>query len=317
MKIAIIGGGMTGLTLAYELSKDKIHDITIYEREKEVGGLAAGFQIEGQYIERFYHHIFKTDKDIISLVGELGLNDKLHWYNDNTAILHKQKIYSFVGAKDLLKFSPISFISRIRTGIIALYLQNEKNWKKFENITASEWLPKYFGRQSYETIWKPILKGKFSDRYNKISMAWLWARIHTRFGSKDKGDSHTKLGYFEGGFQIIVDALLKKLNENGVKILTSQNITSLLEKENDLVIATVPNKIFAMLGGDKLPKEYVEKIFDQFVQVKGYDSEVRGTGLGLTIAKEIVEAHNGEIWCESHIDVGSSFTFTLPLKEKE
>jgi len=69
--------------------------------------------------------------------------------------------------------------------------------------------------------------------------------------------------------------------------------------------------------GAGIPKEYVEKIFDQFVQVKGYDSEVRGTGLGLTIAKEIVEAHNGEIWCESHIDVGSSFTFTLPLKEKE
>jgi len=69
--------------------------------------------------------------------------------------------------------------------------------------------------------------------------------------------------------------------------------------------------------GAGIPKEYVENIFDQFVQVKGYDSEVRGTGLGLTIAKEIVEAHNGEIWCESHIDVGSSFTFTLPLKEKE
>ena len=69
--------------------------------------------------------------------------------------------------------------------------------------------------------------------------------------------------------------------------------------------------------GAGIPKEYIEKIFDQFVQVKGYDSEVRGTGLGLTIAKEIVEAHNGEIWCESHLDVGSSFTFTLPLKEKE
>ena len=69
--------------------------------------------------------------------------------------------------------------------------------------------------------------------------------------------------------------------------------------------------------GVGIPEEYVKKIFDQFVQVKGYDSEVRGTGLGLTIAKEIVEAHGGEIWCESHIDVGSAFTFTLPLKGKE
>lgn len=69
--------------------------------------------------------------------------------------------------------------------------------------------------------------------------------------------------------------------------------------------------------GVGIPEEYLEKIFDQFVQVKGSDSEVRGTGLGLTIAKEIVQAHGGEIWCESHIDVGSVFTFTLPLKDKE
>ena len=75
--------------------------------------------------------------------------------------------------------------------------------------------------------------------------------------------------------------------------------------------------IYVKDTGVGIPKEYLEKIFDQFVQVKGHDSEVRGTGLGLTIAKEIVEAHGGEIWCESHIDVGSTFTFTLPLKEKE
>jgi signal transduction histidine kinase len=69
--------------------------------------------------------------------------------------------------------------------------------------------------------------------------------------------------------------------------------------------------------GAGIPQEYLKKIFDQFVQVKGYDLEVRGTGLGLTLAKEIVVAHGGEIWCESQIDVGSTFTFTLPLQNKE
>ncbi len=69
--------------------------------------------------------------------------------------------------------------------------------------------------------------------------------------------------------------------------------------------------------GVGIPEQYLEKIFDRFVQVKGYDFEVRGTGLGLTIAKEIVQVHGGEIWCESQMDVGSSFTFTLPLNEKE
>ncbi len=65
--------------------------------------------------------------------------------------------------------------------------------------------------------------------------------------------------------------------------------------------------------GPGIPPEYLDKLFDKFVQVKGYDLEVRGTGLGLAIAKEIVEAHGGEIWCESRMDEGSTFLFTLPL----
>jgi PAS domain S-box-containing protein len=67
--------------------------------------------------------------------------------------------------------------------------------------------------------------------------------------------------------------------------------------------------------GIGIPEEYHEKIFDKFVQVKDYRSESHGTGLGLTISKEIIEAHGGEIWCESKLDAGSTFTFTLPLAE--
>jgi len=65
--------------------------------------------------------------------------------------------------------------------------------------------------------------------------------------------------------------------------------------------------------GIGIPSEYVERIFDRFVQVKGREIEVRGTGIGLSVVKEIVEAHGGTIWCESKLDEGSNFTFTLPL----
>lgn len=67
--------------------------------------------------------------------------------------------------------------------------------------------------------------------------------------------------------------------------------------------------------GIGIPEEYREKIFDKFVQVKQGDDASRGTGLGLAIAKEIVEAHGGEIWCESQLSAGSEFLFTLPIAE--
>lgn len=65
--------------------------------------------------------------------------------------------------------------------------------------------------------------------------------------------------------------------------------------------------------GDGIPQEYLERIFDKFVQVNGHDIEARGTGLGLAVAKEIVTAHQGKISVESELDAGSTFRFTLPL----
>ncbi|MHB1392395.1 MAG: HAMP domain-containing sensor histidine kinase [Clostridia bacterium] len=69
--------------------------------------------------------------------------------------------------------------------------------------------------------------------------------------------------------------------------------------------------------GIGIPEEFQEKIFDKYVQVKEQDLEARGTGLGLAVVKEIINTHGGEIWCESKLDTGSTFTFTLPLSFSE
>jgi PAS domain S-box-containing protein len=65
--------------------------------------------------------------------------------------------------------------------------------------------------------------------------------------------------------------------------------------------------------GPGIPEEYLSKIFDRFWRVPGAKQE--GSGLGLSIAKGIVEAHGGMIWAESQLGKGSSFFFTLPLAD--
>ena len=65
--------------------------------------------------------------------------------------------------------------------------------------------------------------------------------------------------------------------------------------------------------GPGIPQEYLSKIFDRFWQTPG--TKERGSGLGLSIAKGIVQAHGGTIWAESQLGKGSSFFFTLPLAD--
>lgn len=67
--------------------------------------------------------------------------------------------------------------------------------------------------------------------------------------------------------------------------------------------------------GVGIPKNYQDKIFDKFVQVPNEESDSNGSGLGLSIAKEIVESLGGEIWCESILGLGSTFTFTIPIAD--
>lgn len=68
--------------------------------------------------------------------------------------------------------------------------------------------------------------------------------------------------------------------------------------------------------GAGIPPEFIDRVFDKFVQVKSNDIEARGTGLGLSVAKEIINAHRGTIRVESQLGEGSDFIFTLPLYEE-
>jgi signal transduction histidine kinase/ActR/RegA family two-component response regulator len=72
-------------------------------------------------------------------------------------------------------------------------------------------------------------------------------------------------------------------------------------------------KIWVADNGSGIPPQQLPHIFDRFWQAKRADR--RGTGLGLTICKGIVEAHEGRIWAESAVDKGTTLYFTLPAAD--
>ena len=65
MNICIVGGGIGGLTAAYELSKAG-HRVFVYEKEQSIGGLVDTVAVNRETVEKFYHHIFTTDSEIIA-----------------------------------------------------------------------------------------------------------------------------------------------------------------------------------------------------------------------------------------------------------
>ncbi|HEY8590607.1 MAG TPA: NAD(P)/FAD-dependent oxidoreductase [Naasia sp.] len=272
---AVIGGGYSGLVGAIRLAEAG-YAVTVLEHGPTVGGLAGDFHIEGAPMEKAYHHLFRTDRDIIALAKELGVGHKLEWHTGKTALFYNGVVHSFNGPLDLIRFTPLSFGNRVRTGLVALYLQLNKKWDRYRTVTAYEWMRKAVGQQATAVIWEPLLRGKFDKHFDKVAMAWLWARIHVRGNSKEKGELTEKLGYFAGGFETFTNALVKRAEELGVTIRTRSGIEKLDSdgrkvtltvaggsvEQFDSCMATIPSGAFARLieGAAGASPEYLAKL---------------------------------------------------------
>ena len=233
MKNVIIGGGISGMLTGYELVK-KGEEVLILEKEDFLGGLLATDSISQIPIERFYHHIFKTDKKAVKLIKDLGLINKLKWFDSSMSIYYDGIFYPFRKPMDLVKFKPISLLDRVRTGLITLYLQKNKNGEKLSNIPAYLWIKKYGGKQAYEVIWKPLLVSKFGKYYKNVSMTWLWGRIYLRASSTEGQEE--KLGYLTGSFGSILERLTDKIKQKGGIIKTGVGVSKISRKRSGLEI---------------------------------------------------------------------------------
>ena len=186
--VAVIGGGFSGLAAAYELSLRGVPCV-LYEADSSVGGLAGSFRVEGSDLEKFYHHWFKSDEHVMGLVEELGLTDRLVSHASRTGLYYANHHYRLASPLDVLRFDPLSWPDRVRLGLGTLRARRVDDWKPLEHQTAADWLQHLFGRQVYEVVWEPLLRGKFGEYADSIAAVWMWNKLKLRGGSR-KADGH-------------------------------------------------------------------------------------------------------------------------------
>jgi len=280
MRVGIIGAGAAGLAAAYELGLQG-HRAAVYERADFLGGQASTFDVGGARLEKGYHHWFTSDTDIVDLTHEIGLGHQVRWIDSSVGTLWDGRIYPFVTPMDLLKFTPLSLLDRMRLGLTTLYLQRQKDFRKYEGITADEWLRRHSGKRGYEVFWGPMLRGKFGDDYYKdVGMAWMWGKVQTRVKSRGKGMVKEKLGYPIGSFGEVFDVLADRAREQGGEVHLSAAVErvdardgnsvgmrvaldsgSARDERFDAVIATTPSYLFPRLV-DGLPADYLRRLMD-------------------------------------------------------
>ncbi len=162
-----------------------------------------------------------------------------------------------------------------------------------------------------------IEAGRMELKPGPLDIASLVARVvaFNRFLSQQKGIELR----LEGERRVImveadavkVEQVLNNLLSNAVKF-SHPGTAVTVEVSADEGMATVAVRD----QGQGIPADELQGLFRPYgtTSVRGTSGE-RSTGLGLAIARRIVEAHGGRIWAESEVGKGSSFFFTLPLRQ--
>lgn len=288
-RVGIIGAGVAGLAAAYDLTRQG-YSVTLFEGAPVAGGLASGFKASTWEwpLERFYHHLFTSDSDIIQLTREIGASDLLLFRRPTTSMWYQGKPYAFDSPLRLLAFPHLDWINKFRMGFVFAYLRYvSKNWRAFEQTTSDAWLRRWMGPRGYDMLWQPMLEGKFSDHYQEVNLAWFWARIVKRSPS---------LGYYKGGFQAFVDALVKQVTAQGADVQLNARVTHVRptadrtlalthaggEQTFDAVIATVSPGLLTRLAPD-LPAAYLA----QLGQLKSMGAVVVTLALKHSLMKDV------------------------------
>jgi protoporphyrinogen oxidase len=229
-RTAVLGAGALGLTVAMRLAR--LGDaVTVIDREPLAGGLAAGFEVEtGMWLEKFYHHLFRSDTRAIAMIEELGLGDRLEWKQPVTATLRGGEVHQLDSPSSLLRFSPLPILARIRMGAVLAGLKAMPNPRVLEGQTAADWTRRWMGAAGYRTVWEPLLRGKFGDAAPEIAMPWFWARVHDRTQS---------LGYLRGGFQQLYDRMAAQVRRTGGETRFDSAVKSVRTDTGGFIVETV------------------------------------------------------------------------------
>jgi protoporphyrinogen oxidase len=223
--VAIVGGGLLGLTAAYRLASEGVA-VTLYERDRTLGGLAGQTDLGGIPVDRYYHVVLPTDDRVRALVEELGLGDRMRFRHTGVGFWHAGEMTSMSSARELLTFPSMRPIDRVRLGAFVARCQMIGDHAALDEESLESWLRRMCGDRLWDGLWRPLLDSKFDGRFDDLPATYLWARTRRMSKTRDRS-SREVMGTIHGGYQVLVDALAAAIRAAGGTIHTATPVKTI------------------------------------------------------------------------------------------
>jgi protoporphyrinogen oxidase len=269
--IGVVGGGIAGLAAAYRLQQ-RGFDVQVFEASEDLGGLAATYETNGDPIEKFYHHLSKSEQTIVDLAEDLGIGDDVEWRIGENAYYVDSVVHPLDKPWEILAYPHMSMYDKFRLTMLTQEIDlrggipsfdTYEDLADFEDVPIKNFLIEHTTRGVYENFFEPLLDAKFGSRKEDVSAAWLLGRIKFR-GERDllRGEI---LGYLDGGFGRFLDALIDDVGRDNITtgarveaVETSDGRVSEITVDergatatydvDDVIVATMPNVLEELTG---------------------------------------------------------------------
>ena len=226
----VVGGGFAGLRTAMVLAQ-RGERVTLIEASDRLGGLASPWSIDHVEWDRYYHVILLSDRYLRSVLKEIQLDDEIEWVQTKTGFLASGKLYSLSSSIDFFFFPVLNWIQKFRLGLTIFAGSKIRHWRPLEQILVEDWLRKWSGNSTFEKIWRPLLKSKLGDAYQRTNASFIWAYIQRMYSARRSGLKREMFGYVPGGYRRVMDALGPYLEQLGVHVKLATSVQSVLRNQ--------------------------------------------------------------------------------------
>lgn len=226
--VAVLGGGMMGLGVARRLARAGCR-VTVYEAGPRPGGVSAACELGGFTVDRFYHTILPSDTELLGLLAELGLEDRVAWRVTRTGFARAGRRHSVSNLGEFLRFPVLTPAERLRLGWTLWRAQHGVSWRDVAPLTCEQWLVRACGRGTFEKLWRPLLRAKLGEAAPRVSASFIWATMNRLQDAKRGAGAgrRDRMGFLRGSYRVLLDALADDLARAGVRVTTGAAVSGL------------------------------------------------------------------------------------------
>jgi protoporphyrinogen oxidase len=235
-KLAVVGGGVSGISAALELAKSGKFEVSLFEKEAALGGLWAPTAWDDLVCDKFYHVVLPGDGNTLAFLSGLGLGSEVEGRPAKAGFYGRGRIVPFSGALDLIRFPFLDPFEKARL-VLGVRRVARGRAASGEGLSAPDWLRRVFGESVAARFWEPLLRSKLGGAGGRTPAAFMEATIRRLYGARVGAGKRERMAFVRGGAAAVVRAAGQLLVRTGVDVRTAEPVSAVSIGEGGFELA--------------------------------------------------------------------------------